>query len=79
MPELAALLRKHKAALWAPVDIQKIMPTGDKALIEKGVDDMFEIFNGLLIFKNYPDLKGIGVSEEWDMWAYNRILERIRT
>lgn len=78
MPELAALLRKHKAALWAPVDIQKIMPTGDKVLIEKGVDDMFDIFNGFLIFKNYTDLKGIGVREEWDMWAYNRILERIQ-
>jgi uroporphyrinogen decarboxylase len=36
MPKLAAKLREHKAALWSPVDIQKILPTGNKALIEAG-------------------------------------------
>ena len=36
MPKLAALLRERKAALWSPVDIQKILPTGDRAIIEAG-------------------------------------------
>ena len=31
MPKLAALLRERNAALWSPVDIQKILPTGDRA------------------------------------------------
>ena len=76
MPALAQLLRKYKAALWSPIDIQKILPTGDRKLIEKGVDDMFEHFKGFLIFKNYPDLDGIGVKPEWDNWAYERILHK---
>ncbi len=78
MADLAQLLKKYKAALWSPIDIQKIMPTGDRQIIEKGVDDMFKHFEGGLIFKNYPDLKGIGVKEEWDNWAYQAILKHIK-
>ncbi len=74
MPALAELLRQYHAALWSPVDIQKILPTGDKDLIEKGAVEMCRIFRGGLIVKNYPDLPGIGVQEEWDSWAYQAIL-----
>jgi hypothetical protein len=59
--------------LWAPVDIQKVLPTGDKALIEHEVGLMLDLFGGSLIFKNYPDLPGIGVKQEWDQWAYERM------
>ena len=51
------------------------MPTGDKALIEKSAERMVELFskqNGRFIAKNYGDLKGIGVKEEWDQWAYEK-------
>ena len=77
MPKLAALLKERKAALWSPVDIQKIMPTGDRAFIEAGAREMVDIFEGGLICKNYGDLPGIGVEEEWDNWAYSAILERV--
>ena len=70
MPALAALFKERKAALWSPVDIQKILPTGDRALIEGFANQMIDHFNGFLICKNYPDLYGIGVKEEWDEWAY---------
>ena len=76
MPKLAALLKERKAALWSPVDIQKILPTGDRAFIEAGAREMIDIFEGGLICKNYGDLPGIGVEKEWDDWAYNAILER---
>jgi len=76
MPKLAALLRERKAALWSPVDIQEILPTGDRAFIEAGAREMVDIFEGGLICKNYGDLPGIGVEEEWDNWAYNAILQR---
>jgi len=76
MPKLAALLKARKAALWSPVDIQKILPTGNRAFIEAGAREMVDIFEGGLICKNYGDLAGIGVEEEWDDWAYNAILER---
>ena len=72
--DLPALLKKYKAALWSPVDIQHIMPTGNRELIEKGAQDMFDAFQGGLILKNYPDLNGIGVKEEWDDWAYQKAL-----
>ena len=78
MADLAQLLKKYKAALWSPIDIQKIMPTGNRQIIEKGVDDMFKHFEGGLILKNYGDLKGIGVKEEWDNWAYQAILRKIQ-
>jgi len=74
--DLANLLRQYRAVLYSPVDIQKVLPTGDRGLIEQEVDKMLQCFNGGLIFKNYPDLPGIGVKEEWDHWAYHRILEQ---
>lgn len=77
MPELSDLLKKHKAALFSPIDIQKILPTGDRSIIEQGAKEMYEIFKGGLIFKNYLDLPGIGVKEEWDDWGYNTICELI--
>lgn len=70
MPKLAALLRERKAALWSPVDIQKILPTGDRALIEGFARQLLDLFQGGLICKNYPDLAGINVAPEWDEWAY---------
>ena len=73
MPALAEKLRQRKAALWSPVDIQKVMPTGDKAYICEQTELMLKIFDGMLITKNYPDLPGIGVQEEWDNWAYEAI------
>ncbi len=76
MQWLSGLLKKYNALLWSPVDIQKIMPTGDRKIIEAGVDEMLKYFDGMVIFKNYPDLPGIGVEEEWDDWVYNRVLEK---
>ena len=72
---LRAMLDKYNAALWSPIDIQKVLPTGNKELIRAAADRMFEAFNGCLIFKQYGDLPGIGVKEEWNTWGYERILE----
>jgi uroporphyrinogen decarboxylase len=76
MPALSAKLKEHKVALWSPVDIQKVMPTGDRKFIEEQTELMLNIFEGGLIMKNYPDLKGIGVDEQWDMWAYDTICRK---
>lgn len=74
MPALAEKLKRHKVALWSPVDIQQVLPTGDRARIEAEAEKMVRLFNGGLIMKDYPDLHGIGVEPEWDMWAYHAIL-----
>ena len=71
---LARKCRDRKVALWSPIDIQKVLPTGDRRYIEEQTQYMLEVFKGFLIVKNYPDLHGIGVECEWDDWAYNTIL-----
>lgn len=68
--DLAALFRRRRVALWSPIDIQKVLPTGDRALIESEARRMCEAFAGGLIVKDYPDLHGIGVAPEWDHWGY---------
>jgi len=71
MPALAEKLRKHRVALFSPCDIQKVLPTGDRQLIESESKRLVETFRGGFIAKNYPDLHGIGVEPEWDQWAYD--------
>ena len=75
MPALAKKLRQHRVGLFAPCDIQKVLPTGDRALIERETRRLVETFRGGLIAKNYPDLHGIGVEPEWDEWAYRTFIE----
>jgi len=77
MPRLAALLKERNAALYCPVDIQAILPTGDREIIRNGARQLYDTFEGGLICKNYLDLHGIGVREEWDDWAYQAICERV--
>jgi uroporphyrinogen decarboxylase len=74
---LKAMLDKYNAALWSPIDIQKVLPTGDKELIRDAVDRMMNTFGGGLVFGQYGDLPGIGVKDEWNNWGYERILERL--
>ncbi|MFO7535165.1 MAG: hypothetical protein R6X19_05700 [Kiritimatiellia bacterium] len=69
----AAHLRGHKVGLGSPVDIQKMLPTGDKAFIESEAKRMVETFQGGLMVKTDPDLKGIGVKPEWDQWGYDAL------
>ncbi|MEK6794400.1 MAG: uroporphyrinogen decarboxylase family protein [Spirochaetota bacterium] len=75
LEKLAAKFRELNVCLYSPVDIQAVMPTGDRARIEDEAKKMIELFDGGLIAKNYPDLKGIGVAKEWDEWAYD-VFER---
>ena len=71
---LAEKLKEIKVCLYSPVDIQQILPTGDRDLITSNARRMIELFgkpHGGLIAKNYGDLEGIGVKREWDGWAYD--------
>jgi Uroporphyrinogen-III decarboxylase len=61
-----------RVTFWCPVDIQKIMVTGDRQLIENEAVKMlncFGKFNGGFIAKDYPQWDAIGVKEEWADWA----------
>ncbi len=73
MEALGEKFRRRGGCLWSPVDIQQVLPTGDRRYIEEQTEKMCNIFDGMLIVKNYPDLPGIGVREEWDDWAYDTV------
>ena len=74
-PALAATLRRHRVGLFSPCDIQKVLPTGNRAFIEAETHRLVETFRGGFIAKNYPDLHGIGVEPEWDQWAYEAFVK----
>ncbi len=77
MPALADKLARHRVMLWSPVDIQKVLPTGNRAFICEEARRLVRLFRGGLMLKNYPDLPGIGVAREWDGWAYEAFLAEI--
>ena len=73
LERLADRLQELKIALYSPVDIQRVYPSGDKKLIQDEADNMVKLFfrgKGGFIATTYGDLKGIGVKEEWEEWAY---------
>ncbi|MFW6156938.1 MAG: uroporphyrinogen decarboxylase family protein [Armatimonadota bacterium] len=61
-----------RTTFWCPVDIQKVMPTGDRELIQSRACEMVEKLgqNGGFIAKNYGDPASIVVEPEWQQWAY---------
>ena len=78
LEKLAEFLQKNKVCLKSPVDVQKVLPTGDKKLIQESARAMARLFNGKnggFIAQNYGDLHGIGVKPEWNMWAYEAFME----
>ena len=61
-----------RVAFYSPVDIQKVMATGDREYIEKTALDMvmaFRQFGGGLIAMDYPNWQDINVELEWAKWA----------
>ncbi len=79
-PELMGLERlaaefAGRVTFFSPVDIQKVMQTGDRALIQAAARRMVACFyknggcRGGFIAKDYPQWQAIGVREEWAQWA----------
>ncbi|MBQ4051599.1 MAG: hypothetical protein IJD13_08200 [Oscillospiraceae bacterium] len=66
-----------RAVFHSPVDIQKILPTGDRDLIERRAGEMCRMFReagGGWISKDYPTYIDIGVETAWAHWAEDIIL-----
>ena len=71
----------HRVTFYSPVDIQKVLPTGDRAFIESRTREMCELFReagGGWIAKDYPTYHDIGVALEWAKWAETVIVENCR-
>ena len=60
-----------KATLISPVDIQKVLPTGQKEKIQAEAKRMIETFhkNGGFVAMDYGSLADIGVKDEWAQYA----------
>lgn len=74
LERLAGRLQPLGICLYAPVDIQRVLPTGNRALIEAEARKMIRLFGGSrggFIARQYGDLAGIGVEPAWDRWAYD--------
>lgn len=66
-----------KASFYCPVDIQKIMATGDKSVIEDGALNMvnqFKKHGGSLIAMDYGNWQDLNVTPEWQQWARDIII-----
>ena len=61
----------RKIAFFCPVDIQTVMPTGDRARIEEAARTMVQklgAFDGGFLAKDYPTWDDVGVKPEWSAW-----------
>ena len=68
----------HKATFYSPVDIQKIMATGNKELIvnaAKNMTDHFKKSGGGLIAMDYGSWHDLNVLPEWQQWARDAFIE----
>ena len=67
-----------RVVFYSPVDIQKVLPTGDRGLIERRAAEMCALFRaagGGWIAKDYPSYGDIGIETEWAAWAQRVIVE----
>jgi uroporphyrinogen-III decarboxylase len=81
LEKLSDRLQQHKVALFSPVDIQKVYISGDKKRIQDEARKMVKLFfrgKGGFLAGSYGDLKGIGVREEWEEWAYEAFMEFVK-
>jgi len=77
----AGYAARGKASFYCPTDIQKVMATGDRALIEASAAAMADAFTrvgGGLIVKDYPTWQDIRVQDEWAGWARDVMVGRSR-
>ena len=67
----------HRVVFFSPVDVQKVLPTGDREFIESRALEMCKLFKkagGGWIAKDYPSYGDIGVKTEWAEWARDVIV-----
>ena len=79
--ELLAREFGNRATFFCPVDIQRIMPSGDRETIEAGALRMVRAFcsvGGGLIVKDYENWQDINVLPEWQQWARDCVLRNAK-
>jgi hypothetical protein len=67
-----------KATFWCPVDIQKVLQTQDKTVIQDYAKRMRHALGGNgggFVCKDYGDWRALGITEDEQQWAYEAFLE----
>ncbi|MBE6540901.1 MAG: hypothetical protein E7672_00415 [Ruminococcaceae bacterium] len=67
-----------RAVFYSPLDIQKVLPTGDRQYIENRALEMCRLFKekgGGWIATDYASYPDIGVESEWAQWAEDVIFQ----
>lgn len=78
LDKLAGYQNQYKITIWSPVDIQKILPTGNEKLIRQSARDMIDqLWNmgGGFIADCYGDPVSIQVEQEWHNWACDEFIQ----
>jgi uroporphyrinogen decarboxylase len=80
---VGTLSRKYagRVAFWCPVDIQYVMPTGDRARIEDEARRMIHAFGGKgggFIGADYTDWASLHVKPEWADWGRRVLVDEGR-
>ncbi|MBN2853628.1 MAG: hypothetical protein JXQ23_12910 [Clostridia bacterium] len=73
MDNIAEKFTKHKKVLFSSCDIQKVLPTGDKELIQQNARDLISKFSshgGGYICRDYGDYPTIQVSQQSVDWMH---------
>jgi len=67
-----------KVTFWCPVDIQKVLQTQDKEIIQGYAKRMRASLGGHgggFVCKDYGDWRALGITEDEQQWAYEAFLE----
>jgi len=78
LENLAAHQGRGRITFWCPVDIQKVLPLGDEALIRARAREMLDTLwrgRGGFIAGYYGDNASIGVDPAWQAWASETFVE----
>lgn len=70
-----------RASFYSPVDIQSVMPTGDRQIICRHTKDMIDAFKkhgGSLIVMDYGNWQDLDVLPQWQQWARDTAIENCR-
>lgn len=67
-----------QVTFWCPVDIQKVLQTQDKQIIQDYAKRMRHALGGQsggFVCKDYGDWRALGITEDEQQWAYEAFLE----
>ena len=79
LDKLSEYQKKSGVTFWCPVDIQKVLPTGNETLIRQNAGKLLEVLwqgRGGFIAGYYGDPASIGIKTQWQDWACEEFVSK---